>query len=185
SPATFWPSAIASCSLARACTSMPRSSCSYFALSASAASCRRRASENSSAIFCRRASSCAVTGPQAHLLRPQSRSRKPRIWVPTMRMSIKFMRAPPTAATSSGPRGAQALHGRRPERSDPALQEEHGHERVDRERFRERRDDDHRELDLRRGLRRAADGLHGALADQPEADARADGGDADAERKTE
>src|SRR5262245_62238418 len=180
SPATFCPSATASCSFARACASMPRRSCSSLDFSASAAFWRRSASENSSAIFLRRASSWAVSGPQAHLLRPQSRSRKPRIWVPTMRMSIRFMRAPLAARAH-----ARAYRVRRPRASDIALEEETGHASVDRERFGERRDDDHGELDLRGGLRLAADRLHGALADQAEADARADGGDADAERQTE
>src|SRR5580765_860673 len=181
SPATFCPSDTASWSLARAWASMPRRSCSNLAFSWSAAFCRRSAPANSPAILCRRFSSWAVRGPQAHLLRPQSRIRKPRIWVPTMRMSIRFMRAP-----FAGPRGgAGAASSCACGASDLALQEEHGHERIDRERLGERGDDDHGELDLRRGLRLAADRLHGALADQAETDARTDGGDADAEGKTE
>src|SRR5215471_13904835 len=186
SPATFCPSDTASWSLARAWASMPRRSCSSLAFNWSAACCRRSASANSPAILCRRFSSWAVRGPQAHLLRPQSRIRKPRIWVPTMRMSIRFMRAPFTGpALCAGVPGSTPYRVRRLPSSDLALQEEHGHERIDRERLGERGDDDHGELDLARGLRLAADGLHGALTDQAEADARADGGDADSDGKTE
>src|SRR5206468_13040337 len=120
-----------------------------------------------------------------HLRSPQSSSRKPRIWVPTMRMSIRFMRAPSRRAG----RGVRAFARKVLPAASPvlelALQQEHGHERVGRERLGERGDDDHRELDLRRGLRLAADRLHGAQTDAAQADARADGGDADTEGKTQ
>ena len=68
---------------------------------------------------------------------------------------------------------------------DLVLQQEHGHERVDRERLGERRDDDHVELDLRGGLRLPADRLHGAVADAAETDARADRRESDSDGKTE
>src|SRR5689334_25063331 len=106
--------------------------------------------------------------------------RKPRIWVRTCRMSMRFMIAPR--------RGASSLTSALPapaSTADLSRQEEHGHERVDRQRLGQRGDDDHGELDACGGFGLTADRLHGALTDQAETDARADRGDADAERETE
>src|SRR5262245_26955792 len=98
-------------------------------------------------------------------------------------MSIRL----PMNAPRDHARGAQwpARDGRWFPASDLARQKEHGDERIDREGLGERRHDDHRELDLRGRLRLPSDRLHRALADEAETDAGADGGDADAERKTE
>src|SRR5512134_2932802 len=99
-------------------------------------------------------------------------SRKPRIWVRTCRMSISSISTP----------SPRRLLARR--RDDAALEEEHRDERVDRERFGQCRDDDHRELDLARGLGLTPDRLHGAVADAAETDARADRRESDADRET-
>src|SRR5262245_56669750 len=96
-------------------------------------------------------------------------SRKPRIWVRTCRMSINSISTP----CAGGPRSARDL----------ALEEEHRDERVDRERFGQRRDDDHGELDLAGRLGLTPDRLHGAAADAAESDARADRRESDADRK--
>src|SRR5438876_3729672 len=99
-------------------------------------------------------------------------SRKPTICVRTCLMSMRFMTLP-----SRGPTAPRRLL------ADLALEQEHGHERVDRQRLGERGDDDHRELDLARGFRLATDCLHGAVADAAEPDARADRRQADADRQ--
>src|SRR5205814_6176915 len=94
-------------------------------------------------------------------------SRKPRIWVSTCGTSTRFISAPWSRGSAR----------------DAALEEEHGDERVDRERLGECRDDDHRQLDARRRLRLASDRLHGAVADAAETDARADRREPDADRE--
>src|SRR5258705_11556236 len=69
--------------------------------------------------------------------------------------------------------------------ADTTLKEEHRDERVDRERLGEAEADDHRHLELGKDLRLAPHRLHGALAEETDADARPDGREADAERESE
>src|SRR5690349_3560626 len=106
--------------------------------------------------------------------------RNPRIWLRTCRMSMRFMSAPRRGGSSrpSAPPAPAST-------ADLPRQEEHGHERVDRQRLGQRGDDDHGELNACGGFGLTADRLHGALTDETQTDARADRGDADAERETE
>src|SRR5262245_22128748 len=164
---------------------MPRSSCSYCVRSFSASAFRSSAALNSAAIALRRCSSRPSSGLNAHLFRPQTNTRNPRIWVTTIFGSIRFTRRLLADEQCAGCTGHNRSSNGFPRLLNLWREKEHGDERVDRERFGECRDDDHGELDLAVRLGLTADRLHRALSDQTETDTRADRRDADAERESE